>query len=110
MGTFVRGQVVVLPFPYSDLTEAKPRPALILADLGSYNDLILCMITAKRSDPFCVEITNADFESGGLPQAYSYVRVYRLFTAHATTVKRTVGQLKQSKIDEIMAQLFQVFA
>ncbi|WP_242716914.1 hypothetical protein [Microcoleus vaginatus] len=45
MATFVKGDVVVVPFPFSDLTQAKRRPALILATLEG-KDLILCQITS----------------------------------------------------------------
>ena len=46
MGSFVKGSVVVLPFPFSDLSSSKRRPALVLADLQG-DDLICCMITSK---------------------------------------------------------------
>ena len=49
MGTFVKGDVVVVPFPFSDLTQAKRRPALVLAQLNK-NDLILCQITSQFSN------------------------------------------------------------
>jgi len=45
MAAFVKGDVVVLPFPFSDLTDAKKRPALVLAAL-TRNDFILCLITS----------------------------------------------------------------
>lgn len=46
MERFVKGNVVVVPFPFSDLTQAKRRPALIIAELEG-NDLILCQITSQ---------------------------------------------------------------
>jgi mRNA interferase MazF len=41
MERFVKGDVVVVPFPFSDLTQAKRRPALVIAELEG-NDSILC--------------------------------------------------------------------
>jgi hypothetical protein len=53
---FVKGDVVVVPFPFSDLTQAKRRPALVLAALPG-DDLILCQITAQvRDDPFAIQL------------------------------------------------------
>lgn len=49
MGAFAAGQVVLLPFPFSDLTRSKLRPALLLADAGR-DDWIACQIT---SNPLC---------------------------------------------------------
>lgn len=47
MARFVKGDVVVVPFPFSDLTRAKKRPALVIAELEG-EDLILCQITSKQ--------------------------------------------------------------
>jgi mRNA interferase MazF len=44
---FVKGDVVVVTFPFSDLTEAKRRPALVLAELDK-DDRILCQITSQQ--------------------------------------------------------------
>ncbi len=46
MAEFVKGDVVVVPFPFSDLTQAKRRPALVIATLAG-DDLILCQITSR---------------------------------------------------------------
>ena len=61
MGAFAAGQVVVLPFPFSDLTRNKFRPALLLADVGR-GDWIACQIT---SNAFAEELQ---------PQVLRYVR------------------------------------
>ena len=45
MEKFVKGEVVVIPFPFSDLTQAKRRPALVVTRLEG-DDLILCQITS----------------------------------------------------------------
>jgi len=46
MGRFVKGDVVVMPFPYSDLSATKKRPALVIAALDG-DDVILCQITSQ---------------------------------------------------------------
>lgn len=113
MGPFVRGQVVVLPFPRSDLSGNQRRPVLVLA-CGGYNDLIVCMITARRLDipvgrDYSVEITDSDFVEGKLSQSVSYVRPDRLFTAEPTLVHRIVGSLHPSKMKEILDQVSIIF-
>lgn len=47
MGTFAAAQVVVLPFPFSDLTQSKYRPALLVSSAGR-GDWIACQITSQR--------------------------------------------------------------
>ena len=87
MGRFVKGQIVVLPFPYSDLSGSKHRPALVIASLSG-DDLILCQITtAVRTDGYSVELTNGDFITGSLPHA-SAIRPTRLFTADSNLIIR----------------------
>lgn len=55
MERFIKGDVVVVPFPFSDLTAAKRRPALIIAELSG-DDLILSQITShKIIDPYSIE-------------------------------------------------------
>lgn len=110
LGAFMLGQVVVVPFPFSNLKSRKHRPALVLADVsGLYQELILCMITAKPSG-FGIQITKSDFEEGELNHPTSYVRPDRLFTAESTLIIRTVGMLNSSKMKEIMDQVRRIFA
>jgi hypothetical protein len=63
MAKFVKGEVVVIPFPFSDLSGSKRRPALVLADLPGA-DLILCQITSQNSpkDPFAIPLDASDFK------------------------------------------------
>jgi mRNA interferase MazF len=77
---FIAGDIVVVPFPFSDLSQSKRRPALVLAALTG-DDLILCQITSRSvGDLYAVEIDAEDFISGSLNQV-SNIRPNRLFTA-----------------------------
>jgi mRNA interferase MazF len=69
MAKFVKGDVIVIPFPFSDLSQTKRRPALVLALLEG-DDAILCQITSKSvTDSYAIPVDDTDFESGGLKQA-----------------------------------------
>jgi mRNA interferase MazF len=72
MAKFVKGDVVVIPFPFSDLSQSKRRPALVLAVLQG-DDLILCQITSKSiKDNYAIPVDENDFESGSIsPSALS---------------------------------------
>ncbi|MFA4920395.1 MAG: type II toxin-antitoxin system PemK/MazF family toxin [Thermodesulfovibrionales bacterium] len=68
MAKFVKGDVVVIPFPFSDLTESKRRPAFVIANLEG-DDVILCQITSKIvQDMYSLPIDDSDFETGSLKQ------------------------------------------
>ena len=91
MARFVKGEVVVLPFPFSDLSGSKRRPALVLADLPG-DDIILCQITSQNSpkDPFAIPLEVADFKSGSLPTP-SNIRPNRIFTADKNLIVKSSG-------------------
>ena len=92
MAKFVKGDVVVVPFPFSDLTQAKRRPALVVSRLEG-DDLILCQITSQFvRDNYAVPLTDKDFETGRLKQS-SNVRPNRIFTADSHIVQYRVGGL-----------------
>jgi len=108
MGEFVKGDVVVLPFPFSDLSSSKKRPALVVALVEPYNDVILCIITSKnRQDVSSIPLMQADFVAGSLSQD-SNVRPNRLFTADATIILRTAGKLNEEKMGEVVDEIVQI--
>lgn len=104
----VKGDVVVLPFPFADLSANKRRPALVLATLSTHNDVILCMITSRMTrDGSAVGITSADFVSGGLPQD-SNVRPNRLFTADAALIQKVAGRLSEDKFTAVIDEVIRI--
>ena len=59
------GSVVLVPFPFSDLSQAKLRPAVVLAS-GNRNDWVLCQVTSKPyGDRRALELCDSDFVAGG---------------------------------------------
>ena len=104
MAKFIRGDIVVVPFPFSDLTQAKRRPALIIADLEG-NDYILCQITSKDiRDKYSVPIEDSDFDDGSLKQN-SNVRPNRIFTADKNIILYRIGHLRPEKINQIILKI-----
>ena len=107
MGRFVKGDVVVAPFPFSDLSAAKKRPALVLAALTG-DDVILCQITSKSvQDSYALAIRKADFTTGGLPQN-SNIRPNRLFAADSTIILYRAGVLTPQKVHEVVSRIIQI--
>ncbi|MBF0469246.1 MAG: type II toxin-antitoxin system PemK/MazF family toxin [Desulfamplus sp.] len=93
MGLSSKGSVVLIPFPFSDLSKSKLRPALVLASAGK-KDWILCQITSQPyADSNVIELSNHDFEDGFLRKV-SYIRPAKLFTANESLVVSRVGCLK----------------
>jgi mRNA interferase MazF len=75
------GTIVLVPFPFSDLSKSKLRPAVVLADVGR-DDWILCQITSNPySDVRAIELLDTSFATGSL-LVTSYARPGKLFTAN----------------------------
>jgi mRNA interferase MazF len=109
VGKPVAGEVVVLPFPQSNLQAGKRRPALVVADLPG-DDLILCQITSRhRSDGFSMPLTAADFERGRLA-VDSFIRPNRLFTVEQSVILYAAGKVKPAKLQEVRARIRHFFA
>ena len=108
MERFVKGDVIVVPFPFSDLSISKNRPALIVATLRG-DDLILCQITSQsRNDADAIELKLKDFQKGKLP-VDSFIRPTRLFTADQSIIKYKAGTLNRAKIKEVENKLCNLF-
>lgn len=102
-----RGTVVLVRFPFSDLTGAKLRPAVVLADAGR-GDYVLVQVTSQPyTDPRAVELTDASFASGGLERT-SFARPGKLFTAHASLIARSVGELSATATREVLAAVIRL--
>jgi mRNA interferase MazF len=96
------GEVVLVPFPFSDLAHAKVRPAVCLAPAGR-GDWVLCQITSNPyGDPAAVPLDAPDFASGSLLVA-SFARPGKLFTAHSGLMIRSVGVLTPAPFAPILS-------
>ena len=101
MGAFTTGAVVLVRFPFSDLSHSKLRPAVVLADSGR-GDWLLCQITSNSyGDPLAVQLAAADFRVGGLRIA-SYSRPLKIFTAHETLISTRLGVLRAEAFTRIV--------
>ena len=95
------GTVVLVPFPFSDLSEAKLRPAVVLADAGR-GDWILCQVTSKPyGDANAIPLADTSFAAGSLRVA-SYTRPGKLFTANRELMVAEVGNLKPESLKQIV--------
>jgi mRNA interferase MazF len=96
------GSVVLVPFPFSDLSQSKLRPAVVLTDAG-HGDWILCQLTSSPySDANAVKLTNSDFKKGSL-RVVSYARPGKLFTANQELLVSEVGVLGGRAFDSVLS-------
>lgn len=102
MAAPARGAVVLVRFPFSDLSQSKLRPAVVLADAGR-GDHVLCQVTSKPyGDPAAVVLDATAFASGSL-RVTSYARPGKLFTANSDLVAGRIGLLTGNAHGRIVA-------
>jgi mRNA interferase MazF len=95
------GSVVLVRFPFSDLTSTKLRPAIVLASAGR-GDFVLCQVTSNPcADPTAVQLTDEDFASGSLKRL-SYARPGKLFTGSGSLLVTTAGKLTDEAFGRVV--------
>lgn len=108
MERFVKGDIVVTHFPFSDLTSTIKRPALVIANTEG-NDAILCEITSKnRPDRDKILLSPKDLKLGNL-KINSFIRPSRIFTLSKSLLIYRFGCLKDMKIKETEEKLCEIF-
>ena len=109
MGKFIKGDIVVVPFPFSDLSASKRRPAVVLASLVG-DDLILSQVTSRNvSDSMSIAIDTIDVISGTLDVA-SNIRPNKLFTADESIVLYKIGALKADKLETVVTKVIAILS
>jgi mRNA interferase MazF len=95
-------------FPYSDLTNTKLRPAIVLAN-AEREDWVLCQVTSQPyADTAAIKIESSDFSSGSLNKT-SFARPAKLFTANEEVITKQIGELNDIKFEEILNAVISLF-
>ena len=95
------GAVVMVPFPFSDLSQTKLRPAVVLAGAGR-GDWVLCQITSNPyADTRAVLLESHDFAAGSL-RVTSYARPGKLFTANISLIASEIGTLTPPAFERVL--------
>jgi mRNA interferase MazF len=101
VGPLAAGTVVLVRFPFSDLSQTKLRPAIVLADAGR-GDSVLCQVTSNPySDNRAVLLDRHSFVAVSLPVT-SYARPGKLFTASRNLIVSEVGTLTPEALTRVL--------
>lgn len=97
-------EIVLVPFPYSDLSNTKRRPVLIISN-DDYNkrfhDVIVCVITSNQfKDAYSLPLENDDLEIGVLPES-SIVKIHKLFTIHQSKIIKKFSVVKTEYFEQV---------
>ena len=107
-----RGDIVLVPFPFTDLSSSKRRPALVISpDVFNdrMQDVVLAAITSQLSSEHAVTIEQGDCVDGKLPKT-SVVKLVKIFTIHSTLVIRKLCGLREDKVTAVLGEMRQFFS
>ena len=107
---YKRGDVVLVPFPFTDLRAAKQRPALVISPdqfNSSRDDLLVVAITSQipatlAADEFLIPPN--DLAACGLPKP-SLIKLLKLVTLHRLLVVRRIGFLPEPALGQVSARI-----
>jgi len=112
----IKGKIVLAPFPFTDLTSSKVRPALYLSEItGSHNQIIIAFINSKiGKDPVETDIViDSDSEwflSTGL-KVNSVLKLHKMVTTEKDFIRSKIGELPasvMSTVDDKLKILFEL--
>ena len=110
---YKRGDIVLVPFPFTDLSSSKRRPALVVSPdwfNSSNQDLVLVAITSQiGDDPRSVLLDEADFVGGKLPKR-SMVKLAKVFTIHSALIAKRLCGITESKLERILKTIREFYA
>jgi mRNA interferase MazF len=99
-----RGELLLVPFPFTDLSATKRRPLLALTEPDDYGDFIALPVTSRPQSEHGIPITQADLLRGSLP-APSWIRVDRVVTLNASLIVKSIGEVVDRSVDEAVERL-----
>jgi mRNA interferase MazF len=109
-----KGKIVLVPFPFDDLSSTKVRPALCLTEpIGAHRHIVLAFISSRvptdlLQTDVVLDANHADFGTTGL-RVVSTISLHRLMTVTTSLLLRELGELSteiQVVVDEKLRDLF----
>ena len=104
-------EIILVPFPYSDLSSSKKRPVLVVSN-NQYNklfdDVVVCVITSNtRMDNYSLEISDNDLEIGTMPEP-SVIKTHKLFTIHKSRVLKKFSSVEEKFFEKVRKKIHEL--
>ena len=111
--TFEAGDIVLVPFPFTNMSQIKPRPVLILSNTA-YNkssfDFVCCGITSNLNNKDdSILLDSKDMENGTIPKK-SRIKISKIFTLEKTLVIKKIGRVDSKILKSVNSYLFSLFS
>lgn len=106
MSFYSKGDIVLIPFPFTDLKNSKLRPAIVISNsyVNKTNDLILAQITSINNEDF-FSFAIRDIDVTKPLKGYSEIRLHKIFTGSKMIITKKISFLKPDKQEELLIQI-----
>ncbi|MEQ1627630.1 MAG: type II toxin-antitoxin system PemK/MazF family toxin [Nitrospira sp.] len=101
------GDLVLIPFPYSDLQAAKKRPVMVLTPPDRHADFIGLAITSVEQQNTAFQIGPTHLVQGALPKP-CWIRFDKVFTLSESSIVKTFGAVSPQTIQAVLQGLCSV--
>lgn len=108
MMDYKKGDIVIINFPFTDLTSTKKRPALIISNdvVNQTGDYLLVQITSKaRKDNLTLPIQPSDFDKNKPLPLNSFIRLHKIFLLNESLVISKVASIKPKFLDQVINKI-----
>jgi mRNA interferase MazF len=102
---FERGDLLLVPYPFTDLSAAKRRPVLALTGPDIYGDFIGLPVTSRPQKENGIALASVDLIRGKLPAA-SWIRIDRIVTLNASLIVKTIGTVSPAVVDAAVERFY----
>ncbi len=99
-----RSDVVQIPFPFSDLTQQKRRPVMLLTSPDAFGDFLAVAITSQAGHNDAIQLQDDDIANGRLPKL-SWIRATKLFSLNCDSVILELGALRPESFERIHGEI-----
>ncbi len=99
--------LVLIPFPYADLSSSKKRPVLVLTSPDHHGDFIALAVTTVPQVEPAISLTSLDIVVGTLPKP-SWIRVDKVFTLSDQNIVKHIGKIKTECVQKVLKSLCRI--
>ena len=108
---FNQGDILIVPFPFSNLSGIRQRPVLVLSKtnyLRECEDVVTCGITSNLKDSkYSLLINNSNLIEGSIP-IKSRIKVDKLFTLEQSIVIKKLGRIKKETMNKVKEEFLKL--
>ncbi|MDP3975591.1 MAG: type II toxin-antitoxin system PemK/MazF family toxin [bacterium] len=108
MNPITQGAVVIVPFPHSDLSTPKVRPAIVISNKNlKGDDVLLVGLSSKKGGTQSIRVSENDLSKGKLPLT-SYAKTGKITYIHKKLIRQVVAYLRPEKLHEMIASVWSI--